>query len=723
MNRKHSFIQSAWSLVGAILIALPLAGMAETLMMPDRDALKGEDVVVWGVTTLTGVNYKLECGNLSDTTGPVTDGSYIPLVCNYASGGEFTATLTVDGGAEVATAKVSVFDAAALTADEERGIRVNLAIEDGLRWLWTQQVSRAANFPAGTQTYWGSGWTSSWASLVVLAFENQGYRLSNDDVAPTTIYEKYIVRRGMNYVIDSLVEITLSAQAAGNPCVGVPVDGDECTGLFDRRRDTFHQSYTTGLATLALAGSGAMNRTNTEVGGYTNGKNYKEILQRMANALVFGQIETGRTGRGGWYYNFNGSSSDGSTVGWALLGLLDAEAAGVTVPAFARTEHAFGVNASLNNNGSYDYQSNGNPASLNSVNIEKAGVGLQGLFYTSELAGPRVDAIKQYISDRWTGGSIGGDTGGWVCGAFGNENTGCGYSMFNNFKGLKLHGIQTLPGVGRPAGPGAQPENDWHADYVDWLIANQTNPTTTTGGNWATMRFSAIDRTPFAAIAAIAELILSPVALVLPDPVKFSEVGLMPLTATNPVGTEHTVTAHAEGFCEPEPCDGPPVPGATVVFKVLTGPNAGKTGQGQTDASGDADFTYTDTGGPGTDNIQASIGALGSNVVEKIWQAEGACIEAIKARPKPNKVQVYWTPKDGAASYDITRSETDADNGFATIASDHVTDYATYLDTNVTNLVTYWYRIIPKNQAGDQLCTSDPVEATPPEASSRGRRP
>ena len=46
--------------------------------------------------------------------------------------------------------------------------------------------------------------------------------------------------------------------------------------------------------------------------------------------------------------------------------------------------------------------------------------------------------------------------------------------------------------------------------------------------------------------AAIAELILSPVALVAPDPILFSTVGLSPMTATNPVGTDHTVTAFAQ---------------------------------------------------------------------------------------------------------------------------------------------------------------------------------
>ena len=50
--------------LGALLLAFPLAGLAETLMMPDRDGLVGQNIVVWGVTTLAnGTNYTLDCGN------------------------------------------------------------------------------------------------------------------------------------------------------------------------------------------------------------------------------------------------------------------------------------------------------------------------------------------------------------------------------------------------------------------------------------------------------------------------------------------------------------------------------------------------------------------------------------------------------------------------------------------------------------------------------------
>ena len=169
------------------------------------------------------------------------------------------------------------------------------------------------------------------------------------------------------------------------------------------------------------------------------------------------------------------------------------------------------------------------------------------------------------------------------------------------------------PGVTRPAGPGAQPAGDWYADYQDWLVSNQSSPATTAGGNWGTLFFSCC-ASGSSLTAAIAELILSPVALIAPDPGLFSSVGLSPAAAVNPVGTNHTVTAFTQA------ASGAPVPGVTIVFKVLTGPNAGKTGTGTTGADGKTTFTYADTGGAGTDTIQAFIGTtLSSNQVTKTW--------------------------------------------------------------------------------------------------------
>jgi hypothetical protein len=65
------------------------------------------------------------------------------------------------------------------------------------------------------------------------------------------------------------------------------------------------------------------------------------------------------------------------------------------------------------------------------------------------------------------------------------------------------------------------------------------------------------------------------------------------------------------------------IPGTTIDFLVISGPNQGKSGQDITDQNGEAHFTYQDTSVgpyPLTDQIQASIGNLKSNIVTKTWQ-------------------------------------------------------------------------------------------------------
>ena len=145
--------------------------------------------------------------------------------------------------------------------------------------------------------------------------------------------------------------------------------------------------------------------------------------------------------------------------------------------------------------------------------------------------------------------------------------------------------------------------------------------TTTTGGQWSAMAFSSQTQN-LPAQTALALLMLSPTALVLPDPVQFAAVGLQhgsPLTTdpqTNPVtdppGT-HTVTGITVAT------NGSQIPGVTVTFRVLSGPNAGAIGSSITGANGQTTFTYTGFGGAGTDNIQANVGALLSNVLVKHW--------------------------------------------------------------------------------------------------------
>ncbi len=89
-------------------------------------------------------------------------------------------------------------------------------------------------------------------------------------------------------------------------------------------------------------------------------------------------------------------------MGWAMLGLEVAQAAGAQIPAEVKTRLAKTLVAALNNDGSLDYQADANPASDNAANVAKAGSGLQGLAFTGAAGSdPKVIAAIGYITRNW----------------------------------------------------------------------------------------------------------------------------------------------------------------------------------------------------------------------------------------------------------------------------------------------------------------------------------
>ena len=143
----------------------------------------------------------------------------------------------------------------AITAAELRGLNINRTIENGLRYLWVNQSNRTT-FDTTSSTSWGN-YARSFTALTVLAFENHGYKVPNSNAAPTGLYEKYAVNRGLNYVLGTLTVRSLTAQTAGDPCVGPGISAAPCLGYSQDDSN----GYSTALASLALSGSSALSRT------------------------------------------------------------------------------------------------------------------------------------------------------------------------------------------------------------------------------------------------------------------------------------------------------------------------------------------------------------------------------------------------------------------------------------------------------------------------------
>lgn len=131
---------------------------------------------------------------------------------------------------------------------------------------------------------------------------------------------------------------------------------------------------------------------------------------------------------------------------------------------------------------------------------------------------------------------------------------------------------------------------------------------------------------------------------------------LSPTNATNPVGTQHTVTAKVTDN------NGAPIQGELVTFNVISGPNAGDGDTDTTDTNGEATFTYTGDGGAGTDQIQASFedsqnNTKTSNTATKTWTTS----EEETNTPPVADTQSVSTPEDTPKQISLTGSDVNND--------------------------------------------------------------
>jgi hypothetical protein len=190
--------------------------------------------------------------------------------------------------------------------------------------------------------------------------------------------------------------------------------------------------------------------------------------------------------------------------------------------------------------------------------------------------------------------------------------------------------------------------------------------------------------------------------------VKSGSIELTPLEATNPVDTDHTVTAHVTS-------EEKPLAGQTVTFTV-TGVNEGATGTCEpsgcvTDSSGNVSFTYHDDNGEGEDTIKGSFtdegGSLQSATAIKHWG------EA-KEEPTTTSTLLSGGGKSGGS---ITVSEGTA-----------VTDQATLGGTNAGSATgTVNYKVYSDNEckvevadAGTVTVSGGSVPASNPESLAQG---
>lgn len=148
----------------------------------------------------------------------------------------------------------------------------------------------------------------------------------------------------------------------------------------------------------------------------------------------------------------------------------------------------------------------------------------------------------------------------------------------------------------------------WPADYTPLALATDPSvPVTYTG----------TDATTGATVSGSPYIMVSGSGVTVK-----SNLTLNPPSQTLATGSSASVVATLVNG------SGVPISGASIEFDITGGPNSGKTFTGTTDGSGDTTFTYTGSGGPGTDSIVAtytsSSGVTSQGTASVTWTASAA---------------------------------------------------------------------------------------------------
>ena len=467
-------------------------------VMPEYYTFNGTSNIIWGnchwdpADTVHTGTYNWTFGDGTWTTGTVSDTAgwgharYIPVTHAYTSEGVYYATLTVtadfDGSSDNDTVKINVYNASTLTAEQLEKIKVNKAIEDGLRCLYNLQ------YTDGKWGGYGSYWTSG-TGEAVLAFENQGHIPLKD--INKDIYAEY-VQMGLDYLFGQLSVQTLSNQTY----IGNPDTNGNGIGLYWYGEG--RPVYSTPMAMMAIIGSLTPDATATTGDAtYVNGRTYLNITRDICDYLAWAQNEAGGgVYRGGWRYTANYGDSDNSVSQWPALGLLAAEKRwSITAPVYelVKDELERWVNYSQNSAGGSDHGGFGYESPTNWVNIAKTGAGLIMLSYIdADTSDSRVINATIYLNNTW---DVNNNDPGWRIKPYG---AGSFYAMYAVYKGCLDAEPSPIVYLPLPAG-----SRNWYADFVDYLLNTQT-----TDGCWPAGLYGDINLDTMWAI-----LILSPTVI------------------------------------------------------------------------------------------------------------------------------------------------------------------------------------------------------------------
>jgi len=447
-------------------------------VMPDQVAWAGEPMTIWGNSSLVGENYEwdfdISVAPTVDDSGTVTTSNqhYIKVDHTYNLPGSYIARLAIKGVSDPKDpdlqVKITVIDKASKTPDEQLRINVNIAIENGLEWLYLVQ--------SGDGSWLGKNYREGPTGYAVLAFLNHGYRAADPTVSPAItdkeIYAEYVYA-GLKYLFTHTRKQTLSPQTHGDP------DPNGEGGYYYETGSGNREIYETGMVLMAIASTGSPNEPVTVSptdAAYEdlNGKTYKEVAEGVVRYLAWAQNESGG-GRGGWRYTPNSGDSDNSNAQWPVIGMQSAERLfGVSIPPFVKSELNIWINAIQKPPlGATDDGSSGYTSYDQYNNTAKTGALIAQMEFVGDTRNTsRVLNAMDFTENHWNDTL---DEYPWK-----ELKNGNYYAIYSVFKGL--HHIKDTPG--------AFPKNElpgglnWREELDQYLVSGQN-----ANGSWPNGQF------------------------------------------------------------------------------------------------------------------------------------------------------------------------------------------------------------------------------------------
>ena len=303
------------------------------------------------------------------------------------------------------------------------------AIEKGLEWLAATQDAATG---AWSLPFYPAGCTGM---AIVKLCEHAKRTLHIDPFDDAYIYKNNITA-GLNYLFTRAYIQSIGMQSAGNP----DSDGDGIGVYFSSGRP----GYETGIGMMALEASCHPEFVVNAPGYPVHGWTYARVMRDCVDYVSWAQSESG-VYRGGWRY-FPNTDSDNSVSQWPVLGLMSAEAWGITAPAWVKSELLnHWLVYSQNANGGFGYSGPGG------TDVDVTASGLIQLTYCGvQTTDARWDKARSYIGTYWS--------------TFGQQNVGDGYAMYAVMKAAML----AQPDVVWTFG-----DHDWQPEYDAWILANQ----------------------------------------------------------------------------------------------------------------------------------------------------------------------------------------------------------------------------------------------------------